>query len=126
MGEYENKYLNMKHYGLLPGLAKLLTYYSSYDKQPSTEQIPQEGEFRFFHKFMANNQVFLLSKDHPEHSKYCINEGLLDDIIHGRQTKIFQYNFTEEERQKAKQFKEFEEEMKRVLDFKGVGYTTQE
>jgi hypothetical protein len=39
---------------------------------------------------------------------------------------VFEYNFSEEDRQKAKQFKEMEDEVKRVLDFKRIGYTTHE
>lgn len=37
VGEYENESLNMKHYGLLPSLAKLLKYYSDYDKEPDSD-----------------------------------------------------------------------------------------
>lgn len=79
IGEYENKALTFKNYGLLPSIARLINRFTSYGKQEAID-----GDFAKFHKFMANNQVFLLSKDHPEHAKFCVNEGLLDDIINGR------------------------------------------
>jgi hypothetical protein len=79
VGEYENKALTFKSFGLLPSIARLVERFTNYGKQTSFE-----GEFCKFHKFMANNQVFLVSKDHPEHAKFCVNEGLMDDIINGR------------------------------------------
>lgn len=120
MGEYENKSLTMKHYGLLPSLAKLVQRFTTYNHETI------DGDFSKFHKFMANNQVYLLSKDHPDHALFTVNEGLLDDIIHGKQKRIFEYDFSEEDRQKSVQFKEMEDEIKRVMEFKGEGYVTQE
>lgn len=117
MGEYENKSLNMKNYGLLPSLARLINASSYAEKEPSID-----GDFRKFDKFMANNQVFLVAKDHPEHAQHCINESLLDDIIKGKQKRVFEYNFTVEDKQKAELFKDMEAEIKRVLDFKGIGF----
>ena len=88
IGEYRNKSLTLTNYGLLPSLARLLNYKSE----------TEPGDFSKFYKFLANNQVYLVSKDHPYHSQYCINEALLDDIINGRQKRVFEYNFTEEDR----------------------------
>jgi hypothetical protein len=93
IGEYENRALNMKNFGLLPSIARLVNRFTNYSKNESVD-----GDFSKFKKFMANNQVYLVSSDHPDHSQYVINEGLLDDIINGRQKRVFEYNFSEEDR----------------------------
>lgn len=113
--------MTFKHFGLLPSLARLLNRFSPLGNQASVD-----GEFCKFHKFMANNSVFLLSKDHPEHSKFVVNEGLLDDIVNGRQKRVFEYDFSEEDRQRSQQFKDMDGEIKRVMDFKRLTYISEE
>jgi hypothetical protein len=58
IGEYQNKALTLQNYGLLPSLSRLLNW----------QVQPEGGDFSRFYKFLANNQVYLVSKDHPQHS----------------------------------------------------------
>jgi hypothetical protein len=67
LGEYENKSLTLKNFGLLPSIARLMNKYKLVDEKDDG-QVHNDGEFKTFYKFMANNEVYLVSKDHPLHS----------------------------------------------------------
>ena len=54
IGEYENKSLTLKNFGLLPSIARLMNKYKLGDKRDD-EKVHDDGEFKTFYKFMANN-----------------------------------------------------------------------
>lgn len=76
IGEYENPGLSMNNMGILPSMSKFFT----------TDDADGEakGQFRSFYKFMANNEVFLVAKDHPQHDEYTASEELLLHVIQGK------------------------------------------
>ena len=55
------------------------------------------SNFRYFHKFMAGNEVFLVPRDHADHDSVCFSNELLLAVISGRQKDVFDYDFTEVE-----------------------------
>lgn len=56
IGDYENNYVTMDNFGLLPSIAQYIN-----NARPDSEQ---KNNFRFFHRFMANNEVYLVPRDH--------------------------------------------------------------
>ncbi len=60
MGEFENKFVTMNNFGILPSFAK---FFKEAETKDETDQ--SQGHFRFFYKFMANGETYLVSKDHP-------------------------------------------------------------
>jgi len=79
MGEFENKAITMDNFGLLPSFSKFY-------KKDSTEENNSDqskGSFRYFYKFMANNEAYLVAKDHPLHSEHVASDELLGYVIKG-------------------------------------------
>ncbi len=79
MGEYENRAITMDNYGLLPSFSKFLKR----DGQDADESDQSRGSFRYFYKFMANNEVYLVAKDHPLHKEHVASDELLEYVIKG-------------------------------------------
>ncbi len=44
---------------------------------------------------MADNEVYLVPYDHPDHKSYCHSDELLMAVLKGQQQKIFEFDFTE-------------------------------
>ena len=79
IGEYENKSITMRTLGLLPSWQK----YFVRDEESSKDATDEGGDFRYFHSFMANNEMFYVAKDHPDHSKAVLSDELLNYVIKG-------------------------------------------
>lgn len=79
MGEFENRAITMDNYGVLPSFSKLM--------KSGTESVDDNdhsrGNFRYFYKFMANNEVYLVAKDHPLHAEHVASDELLMYVIKG-------------------------------------------
>ena len=88
-GDYENTFVTMDNFGLLPSIAQYI-----HKAKPDSEQ---KNNFRYFHRFMANNEVFLVPRDHDDHTSVCISDDLLMAIMNANQKAVFDYDFTEVE-----------------------------
>ena len=115
MGEYENTAVTMDNFGLLPSLAKHLRQ-SSDGKQDN---------FRFFYKFMANNEIYLVAKDHSNHKEFCPSDELLMSVLQAKQKSVMDFDFTEMEAKAAKEMAEQDEMIKEIFNFKGLEYTSE-
>ena len=80
MGLFENQSITQNNYGILPSFSKFFKNVS--ESEDVNDQ--SRGHFRHFYKFMANNEVFLVAKDHPNHKEYVVSEELLMMIIKGQ------------------------------------------
>lgn len=78
MGEFENRAITMDNYGILPTFSKLMK-----NSQKDHEEDQSRGTFRYFYKFMANNEVYLVAKDHPLHKEHVASDELLEYVIKG-------------------------------------------
>ena len=67
MGEFENRAIKLMKSGT-----------ESVDDNDHSR-----GNFRYFYKFMANNEVYLVAKDHPLHSEHVASDELLMYVING-------------------------------------------
>ena len=106
IGEYENTSVTLDNFGLLPSVSKYLG---------------REGEknnFRYFYKFMADNEIYLVAKDHENHETFCPSESLLEAIMKGKQKSVFDHDFTEEEAEMEKLVRERDETIKEIMNFK--------
>jgi hypothetical protein len=45
---------------------------------------------------MANNETYLIARDHPGHKDLVVSDELLQYVIKGQQNKVLKYDFTEE------------------------------
>ena len=44
---------------------------------------------------MADNEVYLVPRDHEKHDEVCISNDLLLAIMQSKQQSVFDYDFTE-------------------------------
>ena len=63
----------MDNFGLLPSIAKHL-------RKNNLGEVTKDN-FRYFYKFMANNEVYLVAKDHSNHREFCPSDELLMAVI---------------------------------------------
>ena len=87
---------------------------------------PKKNNFRYFYKFMANNEVYLVPRDHEKHDSVCISDQLLKSIMNANQKEVFDYDFTEVEQKSQKEHTERNEELREILEFKGVAHFDEE
>jgi len=71
---------------------------------------------------MANNEVYLVAKDAVEYDNWCVSEKLMLDILNGRQNKVFDYDFTEEEQIKQEIMEKHNEMVKEIRKFKQMDF----
>lgn len=57
-----------------------------------------KNSFKYFWKFMANNESFLIPIDHQNFSMSSVSTDLLFDVINGREAKIMSLDFSTLER----------------------------
>lgn len=76
MGKFENRTVTQKHFGILPSFSIF------YNRNIKLDD--EKGQFKHFYKFMANNEVFLVANDHPEHKKFVYSDDLLMMVIKGQ------------------------------------------
>ena len=72
LGEYENTSVTLDNFGLLPSFAQ-------YMRQGSDDGA--KDNYRFFYKFMAKNEIYLVAKDHSSHKDFCPSDDLLMAVI---------------------------------------------
>ena len=89
MGTYENQFVTMDNFGLLPSFSRMMA------------KDDTQGHFRKFHKFMAADEVYLVNYDHPDHKDFCTDDDLLTYIMKGQQSKVLEHDFTKEMEIKA-------------------------
>ena len=95
IGEYTNQYVNLNHMGLLPSLSKFMNFgrstksnkknQSSTSKEEKKEEVKDKNNFKYFWKFMADSETYLIPIDHDEFEKGCMHKDFVFDIINGRQ-----------------------------------------
>jgi hypothetical protein len=120
MGVFENSTVTKENFGLLPSIAK---FYSMKQKEIPKDE---KGHFRYFYKFMANNEVFLVAKDHPDHNLHCTSDALLEMIMKGQQTKVLNFDYSEEEKAKTEYHKEMTAEIRDIMEFKQLAWDDKE
>ena len=54
---------------------------------------------RYFWKFMADNETFLVPHDHENFEGGAIDRQLLFDLINGRQNKVLDFDYSAKEEQ---------------------------
>lgn len=74
IGEYENTFITMNNFGLLPSVAQHLN-------KAMTDEESTKNSYRHFYKFMAGNEVYLVPKDHENHEGVCVSDQLLKAIM---------------------------------------------
>ena len=112
MGEYENTSVTMDNFGLLPSISKYLSQ--------NTEE--SKDNFRYFYKFMADNEVYLVAKDHSRHQEFCPSDKLLMALMKANQKTVMDYDFTEMEAESEKELRERDEIVKDIMEFKQVAH----
>ncbi len=117
MGLFENSTITKDNFGMLPSIAK---FYS--DKAKPDEK----GHFRYFYKFMASNEIYLVAKDHPDHEKNCTSEELLMMIMKGQQMKVLDFDYSEEEKAKAEVHRLQTQEIRDIMEFKQLAWNDEE
>lgn len=104
IGEFENKFITMDNYGLFPSIANYMNKNKSAHGAKAEHEATKEGaesekegeandsgesqdknNYRYFYKFMANNEVYLVPKDHKSHDSVCISNDLLLAIMNAQQ-----------------------------------------
>ena len=75
---------------------------------------------------MANNEVYLVAKDHPLHKEHVASDELLEFVIKGQQKKVLDFDFTEPEKIKAEMLAAKCAEIKEVMDFKQLPFELKE
>ena len=78
IGEYRNEYVTLDNKGLLPSISRML----SVGKKES-EIKDDKSNFKYFWKFMADSETFLIPHDHEDFDSGVIDRQLLYDLIHG-------------------------------------------
>merc|ERR1711957_49610 len=54
------------------------------------------GDFRYFHSFIAANEIFYIAKDHPNQKlSFPLGEEILMHSIKGNQKKLMMFDYTE-------------------------------
>jgi len=94
LGEFENTAITMDNYGLLPSMARYLK--RSEKEEIADKDSPSAGAFRYFYRFMVNNEVFLVAKDHPKFDFFCPSRELLEHIMHANLKKVLDFDFNED------------------------------
>ena len=119
MGEYRNEFVTLDNKGLLPSISRLMNFggtakrkevdlnekignqnetKESENGEGQNEQKEQDkSNFKYFWKFMAENETFLIPYDHENFSSGVIDKQLLLDLINGRQNKVLDYDFSQKE-----------------------------
>ena len=120
-GDYENKFVTMDNYGLFPSIAQYI-----HRAKTSGVEDSSKNNFRYFHRFIANNEVYLVPRDHDQHTSVCISDDLLHAIMNANQKAVFDYDFTEAEQKSHERQVKHNEDMKEILEFKGVAHVDEE
>lgn len=120
MGEYRNEFVTLDNKGLLPSISRLMNFggapgtnkqndlnekignQKEKSEEPAGEGQQQEkdedkSKFKYFWKFMAENETFLIPHDHENFKEGVIDKQLLLDIINGRQNKVLDFDFSQKE-----------------------------
>lgn len=112
VGEYRNDFVTLDNRGLLPSISRLLNkgletkpdsklnekIGINKDKAPPKEETAKDkSNFKYFWKFMANNETFLIPHDHEMFEDGTLDRQLLFDLINGRQNKVLDFDFTQNE-----------------------------
>jgi len=92
IGEYTNKFITLDHRGLIPSISRLMNFGGKKQKkgletqvQTKVEETPRDkNNFKYFWKFMADNETFLIPIDHENFESSCLDKDLLFDVINGR------------------------------------------
>jgi hypothetical protein len=113
MGLFENRTVTQQNFGLLPSFALFF----------GRNQTEEKGAFRFFYKFMADNEVYLIPYDHPNHKDHCFSDELLMAVLKGQQKKIFEFDFTEQQQVLMQQAVKEREDYKQIAEFKQLAWT---
>ena len=98
MGEYENTSVTMDNAGILPSFAKYM--------RPTEGDEDAKDNFRFFHKFMADNEIYLVAKDHSEHRDFCPSDDLLMSVVKAKQQAVLDFDFSEMEAEAEQKMRE--------------------
>ena len=79
MGEIENKFITFENFGLLPSIAQfsMKKVRKNIASQVEEEKQKRQSNYRYFHKFVAENETYLVATDHEDHEKFVINDELL-------------------------------------------------
>ena len=120
IGEYRNEYVTLDNKGLLPSISRLMNFGGKTGDRKSTHDLNEKignqkvkeedgassneekkdedkNKFKYFWKFMAENETFLIPIDHEKFEEGIIDKQLLFDLINGRQNKILDYDFSQKE-----------------------------
>jgi len=110
-GEYVNNYFNIGDFGLFPTISSYL--------RPNTKP---SSRFRYFHKFSFNGRSLYISKDHKDSSENIKDEDLLLALMQGNLHRIYNYDYTEMEKEGDKLMTEIEEELRQDAKRRGKTY----
>ena len=93
--------MTLDHKGLLPSMRK---FFKNPFKKPHKEKshkideiVPEDDKshFKYFWRFYADNETYLVPIDHEQFEKGIYDKTLLFDIISGRQNKVLNHDYTE-------------------------------
>ena len=71
---------------------------------------------------MANNEIYLVPRDHEKHDEACVSNDLLLAIMQAKQQSVFDYDFTEIEEKTHAEVVQNRSEIKEILEFKGLEF----
>lgn len=68
-------------------------------EEESNEKAQEEDQsnFKYFWKFAADNETFLIPHDHEHFKNGIIDKQLLFDLINGKQNKVLDFDFSQKE-----------------------------
>jgi hypothetical protein len=66
--------------------------------EEAKEEVKEDkSNFRYFWKFIADEETFLIPYDHEHFESTLIDKQLLLDLINGRQNKVLDFDFSAKE-----------------------------
>ena len=78
LGKVENTSVLLENYGLLPSIGRMMR------RKEDLEVAKEKNNFRYFLKFVARNESFLVAIDHEDHKSFCKSHELLEAIVQGK------------------------------------------
>lgn len=101
--------MTFDYFGIPPTINKLMAYRKTQMQRQAngdlrSEAVPEDDKkmFKHFASFMVHSQQYLIPLDCPSFKKAIISEDLLQDVIHGRQRAVLNFDFSALEEQEDK------------------------
>lgn len=96
------------------------------ETQEESSKEREKSNFKYFWKFAADNETFLVPHDHEYFENAVIDKQLLFDIINGRQNKVLDFDYSKKEAEYDELRIMLEERYKEIAERYGDRIVTEE